>query len=151
MEIFFTICFVLLLLYHSYTDFKEMLLYDKITLALAAVGLLRAWLQDNVANALTGAGVAGGVMLLVYLASRGGMGEGDVKLALVLGLWLGWEQGLLCLLLAFVSGGIIGIGLMLGRKYRRRQPVPFGPFLCGGAAAAYFWGPALLQWYGQQF
>ena len=48
------------------------------------------------------------IMLVLYFASRGGMGEGDVKLAPTLGIWLGLDQGLLCLLLAFVSGGVVG-------------------------------------------
>lgn len=77
-------------------------------------------------------------MLLLYFASRGGMGEGDVKLAPVLGSWLGLEQGLLCLLLAFVSGGIVGALLLLCRRGKLKQAIPFGPFLCAGAVAAYF-------------
>lgn len=67
-------------------------------------------------------------MLVLYFASRGGMGEGDVKLAPALGIWLGLEQGLLCLLLAFVSGGVVVALLLLCRRGKLKQAIPFGPF-----------------------
>ena len=86
-------------------------------------------------------------MLLLYFVSRGGMGEGDVKLAPALGIWLGLEQGLLCLLLAFVSGGIVGALLLLRRRGGLKQAIPFGPFLCAGAVVAYFWGIEIVIWY----
>ena len=94
----FAVVFVLGLLYHTYTDLKYMLLYDNVTLFLAAVGILRTFYEDQSADAVYGAGVMLAIMLLLYFASRGGMGEGDVKLAPALGIWLGLEQGLLCLL-----------------------------------------------------
>ena len=100
--------FVIGLLYHTYTDLKSMLLYDNVTLILASVGLVRAWYEGQLFDAAYGAGIMLAIMLVLYFASRGGMGEGDVKLAPVLGIWLGLAQGLLCLLLAFVSGGEIG-------------------------------------------
>lgn len=165
----FTLIFLLLLAYHTYTDMKSFLLYDKVTLALAAVGIVRAVYYDmlaggrdaqfvdtfggefsvvqgiDLANAFYGAAVLLAIMLVIYFASRGGMGEGDVKLAPALGLWLGVEPGLVCLLLAFVGGGIVGLVLLACG--RRQMLLPFGPFLCAGAVAAYFWGARLVRWY----
>ena len=141
----FTVVFVLVLLYHSYTDIKSYLLYDKVTLFLAGAGLARALYYGVLTDSLEGAGVLFVIMLVIYFASRGGMGEGDVKLAPALGLWLGLEQGLVCLLLAFVGGGVVGAVLLACG--RRRQLLPFGPFLCAGAVAAYFWGAELVAWY----
>lgn len=143
----FAVVFVLGLLYHTYTDLKYMLLYDNVTLFLAAVGILRTFYEDQSADAVYGAGVMLAIMLLLYFASRGGMGEGDVKLAPALGIWLGLEQGLLCLLLAFVSGGIVGALMLLCRRGRLKQAIPFGPFLCAAAVAAYFWGMEIITWY----
>ena len=143
----FAVVFVLGLLYHTYTDLKYMLLYDNVTLFLAAVGILRTFYEDQSADAVYGAGVMLAIMLLLYFASRGGMGEGDVKLAPALGIWLGLEQGLLCLLLAFVSGGIVGALMLLCRRGRLKQAIPFGPFLCAAAVAAYFWGMEIIMWY----
>ena len=141
----FTAIFMLALLYHSYTDIKSYLLYDRVTCFLAGAGLARALYYGVWRDSLEGAGVLLIIMLVIYFASRGGMGEGDVKLAPVLGLWLGLEQGLAALLLAFVSGGVVGLALLACG--RRRQLLPFGPFLCAGALAAYFWGVELVAWY----
>lgn len=145
MSVLFTLVFLLLLAYHVYTDVRSFLLYDRVTLALAAVGIGKAALAGDVLAALAGAAVLLAVMLAIYFASRGGMGEGDVKLAAALGMWLGVEQGLACLLLAFVGGGAVGM-LLLACGERRRM-IPFGPFLCVAAVVAYFWGRELVAWY----
>lgn len=145
MSVLFTVVFLLLLAYHAYTDLRSFLLYDRVTLALAAVGVGRAVLAGDVLAALAGAATLLAVMLAIYFASRGGMGEGDVKLAAALGMWLGVEQGLACLLLAFVGGGAVGLVLLACGE--RRRMIPFGPFLCAAAVVAYFWGGELVAWY----
>ena len=149
MLIFYTVCFVLGMLYHSYTDLRKMLLYDSTNMLLALVGISRAYqlglLSDYIVSALT----LGLLMLLVYFASQGGMGEGDVKLAVVLGLWLGLERGFMCLLLAFVSGALLGGCLLLYQRARLQQELPFGPFLCLNALLCYFYGWEFLAWYGR--
>lgn len=145
MNALFTLVFLLLLAYHAYTDVRSFLLYDRVTLMLTAVGVGRAALAGDVLEALAGAAALLAVMLAIYFASRGGMGEGDVKLAAALGVWLGVEQGLACLLLAFVGGGAVGLGLLACGE--RRRMIPFGPFLCVAAAMAYFWGGELVAWY----
>lgn len=146
-----TIIFIFCLLYHTYTDMKSMLLYDKVTLLLAAAGVVRAFFEHQLLEALYGAGVLLVIMLFLYFVSRGGMGEGDVKLAPALGIWLGLDQGLLCLLLAFVSGGVVGSLLLLCRRGKLKQAIPFGPFLCAGAVAAYFCGKEIITWYWRMF
>ena len=146
-----SVIFILCLLYHTYTDMKSMLLYDKVTLLLAAVGVVRAFFEHQLLEALCGAEVLLVIMLFLYFASRGGMGEGDVKLAPALGIWLGLEQGLLCLLLAFVSGGIVGALMLLCRRGKLKQAIPFGPFLCAAAVAAYFCGKEIITWYWRIF
>lgn len=146
-----SVIFILCLLYHTYTDMTSMLLYDKVTLLLAAVGVVRAFFEHQLLEALYGAGAMLVIMLLLYFASRGGMGEGDVKLAPALGIWLGLEQGLLCLLLAFVSGGVVGALLLLCRRGKLKQAIPFGPFLCAAAVAAYFCGKKIITWYWRMF
>ena len=140
------IIFIALLIIHTYTDLRYMLLYDSVTVLLLVTGFSKAVLQGKLLEALQGAGVLLAIMLVLYFVSRGGMGEGDVKLAPALGLWLYTEQGLLCLLLAFVSGALVGgVLLLLGKG--RRSAIPFGPFLCAGALAAYFCGARIIWWY----
>ncbi len=141
------VVFLLLLAVHCYSDIKYMLLYDRVTLLLATVGLWRAWYFDSLEQALSGALVLFAIMLALYFASRGGMGEGDVKLAPALGLWLGVQPGLACLLLAFVGGGAVGGLLLASGRASRRLALPFGPFLCLAAVVAYFWGSEILAWY----
>ncbi len=141
------VVFLLLLAVHCYSDIKYMLLYDRVTLLLATVGLWRAWYFDSLEQALSGALVLFAIMLALYFASRGGMGEGDVKLAPALGLWLGVQPGLACLLLAFVGGGTVGGLLLASGRASRRLALPFGPFLCLAAVVAYFWGSEILAWY----
>ena len=99
------------------------------------------------ANRFWGAGVAGGFLLFLYIITRGGIGEGDVKMSLVAGWWLGLIGAVEYLFLGFLIGGVVGIFLLLSGRKGRRDPIPFGPFLCLGAWLAFYWGKALWQWY----
>lgn len=86
--------------------------------------------------------------LAIYLLSKGRwLGFGDVKLALLLGLFLGWPQILVALFLSFVIGAIIGIGLIVFKNKSLKSQVPFAPFLIIGAFIAFFWGEQILDWY----
>ena len=134
---------------HCYTDLRYMLLYDSTNGFLLLVGLGRGWQQGMLEQAWQGAVVLGGLMLLLYYASHGGMGEGDVKLAVVLGLWLGVQQGLVCLLLAFTSGALLGGVLLLLQHVQRNTQLPFGPCLCLSGLLAYVYGSDLVTWYEQ--
>ncbi len=116
-------------------------------LALAAV-FEGAW--SSFATAVVGAVAAGGALLVVNLLAPRGMGMGDVKLAVVLGLLLGWiDLGhvLLGLFLGFLLGGVGGVVLITLGLRTRRDHVPFAPFLAGGAVLAVLAGEAILDWY----
>ncbi len=92
--------------------------------------------------------VAGGLPLFVIiLVSRGGMGGGDMKLAAMLGAFLGWKITLMSLLIAVLAGGAVASVLLISRTRRRKDPVPFGPFLALGGLVGLFWGERLLAWY----
>ena len=78
------------------------------------------------------------------------MGFGDVKLAFVLGLflgYLGWGELVLGLFLGFLYGAVIGVGLIVTKLRTRRDHVPFGPFLAAGTLLAVWWGTPILHWY----
>jgi prepilin signal peptidase PulO-like enzyme (type II secretory pathway) len=86
--------------------------------------------------------------ILIILVSRGKwLGQGDVKLAIFMGLLLGWPGIALALFLANFLGAIIGIGLILARKKSLKSEVPFGPFLVVGTLIALFWGERIVNWY----
>lgn len=79
------------------------------------------------------------------------MGGGDVKLAAMMGAFLGWAGLVTGLLAGFVAGALVGGFLMLSRLRKGKDPIPFGPFLAAGGLAAAFWGPAVIGWYLRVF
>lgn len=79
------------------------------------------------------------------------MGFGDVKLAVLLGLILGWPDILTGLFLSFFFGAIIGVIMMILRKKSIKSEIPFGPFLIAGTLVALFWGQQISDWYLQLF
>lgn len=94
----------------------------------------------------------GGFLFLVAviferITGKEGMGGGDVKLLAMIGAWMGWRSLPLSILLASLSGIIIGGGALFlsGRGYRVR--IPFGPFLSLGALIYFFYGTELVTWY----
>ena len=139
--------FTFALLIHIYTDCKEQLLYDNVSFALLISGIFYAYYFSNMWDAVQGAMASVVIMLVIYWASRGGMGFGDVKLAFVLGVWLGVEQSLLCLLLAFILGGVVGVYLLLTGIKSRKDAIPFGPYLCVSGWVSLLWGKEVLAWY----
>ena len=105
-------------------------------------------------SALLRAGIGAAVMYAFYfvlrLARPGGMGGGDVKLAGVVGLYLGWVGwGALAVgaFAAFLFGGLFGIALLLIRRAGRKTAIPFGPWMILGAWTGIFAGDAVGRWY----
>lgn len=101
-----------------------------------------------------GAWLGAAAMFALYFALAwiypAGMGVGDVKLAGVLGLYLGWlGWGVLAVgtFLGFLLGAIVGIALMLIGKAGRKSKIPFGPFMLAGAMVAVLWGQVVADWY----
>lgn len=101
-------------------------------------------------DALVGSLSASAALLVLHIAHPRGMGMGDVKLALVLGLYLGW-MGLghvfLGIFLGFLLGSIVGIALIATGLRTRSQHLPFAPFLAGGSLVAVIIGDGVLKWY----
>lgn len=91
-------------------------------------------------------------MFVVALAYPAGMGMGDVKLAAVLGLYLGRAVAP-AMLLAFLLGTIAGIFVMArhGMARGRKTALPFAPFMAIGGVFALFWGESVVQWYLDTF
>ena len=95
-----------------------------------------------------GAGIALTVMSIIYIASRGGMGDGDVRLSPLLGAYLGWlNPGLVGvgLFLGFLFGAFVGILMMVAGRGGRKTAVPFGPFLAAGTIVAVWLGQPLID------
>ena len=84
---------------------------------------------------------------IIILTKGRGMGGGDLKLGIFLGLVLAFPNILVALMLAFISGSIIGIALLLMGKKQFGQTIPFGPFLTLGGIVAIYWGDKITNWY----
>ncbi len=72
---------------------------------------------------------------------------GDVVLAGLLGLMVGFPLVFIALFLSILAGGIVAAALLISRRKKRREMMPFGPFLCLGGMVTLLWGKELLGWY----
>ena len=137
----------------AFIDLDTQYLPDDLTQPLLWAGLLAAalgWTPVPLVASVAGA-VAGYLSLWcvhhAYRLGRGreGMGAGDFKLFGALGAWLGWQLLPSVLLLASAVGAAVGIAMIALRGHDRRVPIPFGPYLAGGGAAAIFFGEPLMR------
>lgn len=134
-------------------DLRHQIIPDVITLPGIALGVAASLATGRVPwlDSLIGIAVGGGLFLVIILASRGGMGGGDMKLGAMLGAFLGWKLGLLAVLLGVFTGGMVAVALLLLGRKGRKEAIPFGPFLALGGAVTLLWGPDLLAWYLDRF
>ena len=117
-------------------------------LALVPQPWLTRWIVINgVANAALGGGVGFAIFLVIAIVSRGGMGWGDVKLVALIGLAVGFPLVLFSIIVGAILGSIVALALMIARKRRFRETLPFGPFLALAAMITLFWGSDALSWY----
>lgn len=85
--------------------------------------------------------------LLIVMTRGKGMGGGDFKLAIFMGLGLGFPNVIVATMLGFLSGALVGIFLLIFGKKKFGQTIPFGPFLSIGGIIAVFFGKEILNWY----
>lgn len=160
-----------ILLLIAYVDVRLSIIPDELNLALAVVGCVAVCytaasfgvgdpsffgpyaaifgLQANIwINHIFAAAFGAAFFGVIIAATRGkGMGMGDVKLALPLGLLFGWPDILVITMIAFMIGGAFGIWLIASSRRTMKSAVPFGPFLVLASAVAFFAGSGLFAWY----
>jgi leader peptidase (prepilin peptidase)/N-methyltransferase len=148
------IVLVLILVPIAFIDLEHRIIPNRILLpgALAAVAIVALAHPAALPEHLIAAGAAGGFLLLAVLAYPRGMGMGDVKLAAVLGLFLGRSVAP-AMLAALLSGTLLGAAIMArkGTQEGRKTAIPFGPFLALGALVGLFAGPEIVDWYRHTF
>ncbi|MBU8879565.1 prepilin peptidase [Bacillus sp. FJAT-29790] len=135
------------------SDFKYMLIPDKVLLVFALIFLaerfflpLSPWWDSAV-----GAGVGFTLLLLIAVISKGGMGGGDIKLFAVIGFALGLKAVLLSFFFATLFGALFGfVGMLLG-VVEKGKPIAFGPYIGLGTLVAYFYGERIIEWYFYSF
>lgn len=107
--------------------------------------------HDPVISNIIGGAVGFGIIALIILLSKGGMGWGDSEIALICGLFLGLKLTILTLFLAFLIGGIAGIILILTKKKNRKDFIPFGPYIVCAFFITLMVGQKLISLYMQIF
>jgi leader peptidase (prepilin peptidase) / N-methyltransferase len=145
--------FVSAMILVSQVDLEIQIIPDVVILPVAAIGLpLMIWLDHDPWWQWPVAGIAAALFLfviaLVYERVRHveGLGFGDVKMALCMGIYLGVAV-VPALFLGFVTGAVFGVALMLVKSKDAKTAVPFGPFLALGAVVCLFAGQALIDAY----
>lgn len=139
--------FFISLLYISFLDCRYMLIYNRHTLPLFIIGTAVQFLAGNWYAVLWGL-TCGGLLYLAGICFNGGMGGGDVKLAAVIGAWLGDGYSLLAIIIAFWCGGLAAIGIILFKgRNAMKYYIPFAPFLSLGGMVSMIWGSELYSWY----
>lgn len=122
-----------------------------VALALFPFGPGSEWeVGEAYIRTFAGAASGFGLLLSVYLVAQfmgSAMGAGDVKLAALIGAATGFPDMFGALLLGFVGGGVISIYLMVVHKRSRKEAIPFGPFLAGGAIVTLLTEAAIGDWY----
>jgi leader peptidase (prepilin peptidase) / N-methyltransferase len=147
------LAFMTLLVAVAAIDIEHRIIPNKLLVPGAAAALALWGLVDpsRLPENLIAAVCAGGFFLLAALAYPAGMGMGDVKLAAVMGLFLGRSVAP-ALFVALAAGALVGIGLMLVRgASARKQGVPFGPFLALGGIVGQLFGESMIDWYADSF
>ncbi|HEY4694365.1 MAG TPA: prepilin peptidase [Candidatus Nanoarchaeia archaeon] len=151
----FTLFFVSVLIVVTVSDLKWGIIPDRIVLPAWIVAFLYqiylffnyqslTVLLHNLAVALS----LGLFFFILILVTRGkGMGGGDLKLAILIGLSLGWPEAVVAIFLAFLTGALASVMLILLGKKAFKQTVPFGPFLALGAFFGILFGNELFRFY----
>ena len=135
------------------TDYDLQLIPDSLSLPGIPLGILyHGWLGGAWVDSLLGIIVGGGSLWMIAelyfrIRKREGMGGGDVKLAAMMGAFLGWKVVLMVLFLSSLGGGLFGIGWILFRGGKGSARIPFGVFLAPVGFLALFCGEALVAWY----
>jgi len=140
-------------------DLEHKLILNKIVYPAAVVALIisiflpQPGITDislpwpEIINGIIGGAVGLVFLLIPALISKGGMGWGDVKMAALIGLVTGFPLVLVALLLGIISGGLVAGMLLLLKIKKRKDAIPFGPFLSLATIATLLWGSEILNWY----
>jgi leader peptidase (prepilin peptidase)/N-methyltransferase len=153
-DVWLPLVFVLLLVPITLIDLDHHIIPNVLTAigAVAAIVLVLLFDSDSLVEHLIAAVGAGGFFLLAAIVYPAGMGMGDVKLAAVMGLFLG-RAVVPAVFAALIAGTLIG-GIVIARygmKEGRKKGIPFGPWLALGSLVGLFAGDALVDWYLDTF
>jgi leader peptidase (prepilin peptidase)/N-methyltransferase len=148
------LAFVLLLVPVTVIDIDFRIIPNKLMIlgTVVALAILALTRPGAIPEHLIAGVAAGGFLLVAAIAYPGGMGMGDVKLAFVMGLFLGRDVGV-AMLAGLLAGSLIGAAVMArkGVKQGRKTAIPFGPFLALGGLVGLLAGDPIVDWYLRTF
>jgi prepilin signal peptidase PulO-like enzyme (type II secretory pathway) len=130
-------------------DLKYYSIEDVVVLPMAvAVLVLNLLLKFSWINLVLSSAGSAAFFLAQYVITRGkGIGFGDFRIGILLGLYFGWPQIALAIFLSYVIGGLVSSVLVAARQKGMKSVVPLGPFLAVGALITIFYGQNILNWY----
>ncbi|AVT47283.1 prepilin peptidase [Shewanella baltica] len=135
-------------------DLDEMLLPDQMTLPLLWLGLIINLNHTFASPTDAIIGAAAGYLslwsifwLFKILTGKEGMGYGDFKLLAVFGAWLGWQMLPLVILLSSLVGAVVGITMIVSKRLKQGNPIPFGPYIAAAGWIALLFGQQIVDWY----
>lgn len=102
---------------------------------------------SGIVSSILGGVVGFAIFFVISLLTRGGMGEGDIKMVGLIGLVVGYPLVFVSIMLAIIMGGVLSLLLIILKAKNRKQSIAFGPFLSIGAIATILWGNDILNWY----
>ncbi len=128
-QFFYLTAIIFFLTLITFTDFEQYVIFNKMLLPFAVLGILAAiHLNLPITDRILAAIIGGGIFLVIALISGGGIGGGDIKLVFVLGIWLGSEILVNVVLAASIFGGVIAMLLILTKKMNRQSYFAYGPY-----------------------
>ena len=156
-DVLFLSIILVILLSIAVIDYKTMIIPNGTVISLIITGILytaarlifpQAFaIQITWLEALIGFFAASVPLFLVAVLSKGGMGGGDIKLMAAAGIFLGWKGIILAMIVGSVIGAVVSLTLIALKRKKRKDLIPFGPFLCLGILVAAVLGPEIIQWY----
>jgi len=139
------LAFALLVVF--FTDLEHQIIPNAVTYPGIVAGVALSAASGELTSSLIAAAAAGAVFLVLGIVSRGGMGGGDIKLAAMIGAFLGTPAVIVALFLAVALGAAAGLVLLALRLRSRKDMIPFGPAMATGAMIAVFGSNAIVHWY----
>ena len=144
--------FIVFLIPIFFIDLEKQIIPNTLSYPLIILALPFALVSGSFLSSLMGVGLGAGLFLVIRIVSflflkQESMGAGDVKLAAGIGSFLGWSQALLSFFLSFLLGAIISVFLLAFHIKRRRDRIPFAPFLVLASFISLYFGSELLRLY----
>ncbi|MFC1994114.1 prepilin peptidase [Chloroflexota bacterium] len=149
LELAISLVYASLLILIFVIDLEHQLVLDKVVYPGMAFALAFSffWPDLGPVDSIWGGAIGLGAMGLPFLIYRQGMGFGDVKLGALVGLMTGYPLVIIALLLAVIVGGILAALILAFGIKKRKDPIPFAPFLATAAMITLLWGKDIHQWY----